>query len=114
MKYFLIVYITVLPTAFSAEWKTGDFKLQLFQDQKGNWVTQNCLKVCSMEIVLKENLKKFPFESSELKGGKNPGSVLCKRILGKVIYLTNGQLTDAYCTYKEETISLSRINNLIF
>ena len=91
-----------------------DNKINLSQDSKGDWSSEKCKSECSIDLVAKENIKLFKFDQDELSGGKNPGSVVCTRILGKVIYLEYEKVSDAFCSYEGSIVSLSRLARLVF
>lgn len=105
MKFILLIFLSTLVHAET--WKTGTFNVSLSKNQDGDWVSRDCLKDCSISDKVSENLKKLGLTHNELQGGLNPGSVLCKRIRGKVIYLTRGDVSQAFCSLGTSTVSLS-------
>ena len=113
MKKIFIILCLLNSQAFTAEWTTGKYKINLNQDSNGDWSSDKCKSECSIDIAAKENIKLFKFDQAELSGGKNPGSVICKRILGQVIYLEHDKVSDAFCSYEGSTVSLSRLARLV-
>jgi hypothetical protein len=112
MKSFLAIFLI----NFSAEavsWITGEYKLELEKDSLGNWVTSNCLKKCDIDELASSYIKTHPLTADDLRGGKNPGSVLCKKMSGKVIYLRLNQEEAAFCNLRNETVSLARLAQMI-
>lgn len=113
MPKILILLFLISTQAFSAEWGSGNYKINLTQDSKGDWGSDKCKSECSIDLAAKENIKLFKIDQDELSGGKNPGSVVCTRILGKVIYLEYDKVSDAFCSYEGSTVSLSRLARLV-
>lgn len=106
---FLALTILFVSSASADTWKTGDYKIDLVKDADGNWVTSNCLKNCAIDEAASSYMKVHSFTPNDLAGGKNPGSVLCRKINGKVIYLNLDDLDDAFCELGKETVSLARV-----
>lgn len=107
MKLLIIFFCSSI--SFAAEWVTGDFKVNLEQDANGDWATQKCLTSCQIDYAAEKSLRDKALSADELSGGKNPGSVLCHRIEGKVLYLENKGVTQTFCSTEGEIISLSRL-----
>lgn len=107
IKIWLILFFYSI--SFAAEWSTGDFKVNLKQDSHGDWTSQKCLTSCQIDSAAEKSLKEKSLTADELSGGKNPGSVLCHRIEGKVLYLENKGGTQAFCSREGEIVSLSRL-----
>lgn len=91
-------------------WKTGDYKIELIKDSEGDWVTKSCLTDCLIDKEIKKSLETTPLSDVELMGGKHPGSAICKRLLGKIIYLKHTDEEEAFCELKNMTLSLSRLS----
>lgn len=112
MKTF--IFLSLLSTQLlAASWNAGDFKIDLTNTKDGDWLSSNCLKECSIDLKARKNLKAQKLTADELQGGKNPGSVICKRIGADVIYLKNETTTQAFCSLDGSVVSLSRLIRLI-
>ncbi len=108
---FLLAFIFLAPQfVLSATWVTGDFKIELVKDSRGDWVTKGCETTCAIDESAKSYMKDHAITSEELSGGKHPGSVLCKKISGKIIYLRFENVEEAFCQLEKETVSLSRLS----
>ena len=100
---FLFLLLSAIPSfAATAEVKTScvdprqmevEGKTQTFcwSEHLDAWVTPSCVnekKVPCGAVQLLENAKNNPekLTSEELHGGKNPGSVLCAKIGGEVMF----------------------------
>ena len=97
----------------SATWKAGSYSVNLTPSADGDWLSKDCLKDCKIESLARKNLKAKSLESSELQGGLNPGSVICKRIGAEVIYLKFETTSQAFCSLGKSVVSLSRLIRLI-
>ena len=112
MKTFIL--LSLLSTSvFSATWKAGSYEVNLTSTKDGDWLSSNCLTNCKIESLARKNLKEKNLDSSELQGGVNPGSVICKRIGGQVIYLKFETTSQAFCSLGSSVVSLSRLIRLI-
>jgi hypothetical protein len=111
MKLFLILSLMVTSIQ-AATWKAGEESFELTQDSQEDWATSGCLKECEMDRLASKILQTTPLKPEDLSGGKNPGSVLCRKILGQVIYLEQGEDTDAFCRLGDQIVSLSRITRI--
>lgn len=108
MKMLLLILVfSFLSTA--ATWSTGEYKIELIKDIKGDWVSSGCEKSCPLIQTAKDYIQKNPLPAEELAGGKHPGSVICKKINGKIIYLRHENSDDAFCELNKDTVSLSKI-----
>lgn len=104
--------LTILLFSFvsgAATWKTGDFKIELTKDSKGDWVSSGCNESCPLILAAKNYIKNNTIPAQELAGGKHPGSVICKKIHGKIIYLRYENSDEAFCELDKNTVSLSKI-----
>jgi hypothetical protein len=110
MTFFLAFIFLVPQLVLSATWVTGDFKIELVKDSRGDWVSKGCETSCSIDERAKTYMKDHTISSEELSGGKHPGSVLCKKINGKIIYLRFENTEEAFCQLEKETVSLSRLS----
>lgn len=73
--------------------RTFDFegqKVTLFWNQEEtSWVSKGCTSPVNCEALRMRDLVsagKTSLRSSELQGGKNPGSVLCAKLSGTVVF----------------------------
>ena len=96
----------------AATWKAGNESFDLTQDSHEDWASSGCLKKCEIDELAAKLLESAPLKTEDLSGGKNPGSVICRKILGKVIYLEQGQETDTFCRMGAHVDSLSRLTRL--
>jgi hypothetical protein len=96
----------------AATWKAGEETFELTEDPKKDWVTSSCLKECEIDRLAAGVLKAAPPTEEELSGGRNPGSVICKKILGQVVYLEREEQTEAFCKHGDSLVSLSRLTRL--
>ena len=108
-KYFLALLLLIASSLYAEEWRTGDYKITLTQDKQGDWVNENCLKTCPLEDEGNKYLRSHHLSAEDLRGGKNPGSVLCHRLQGKVIYLESRSIVQAFCQLSKNTVSLSKL-----
>jgi hypothetical protein len=113
MRIFLGIIALLPQLVFSATWITGDYKIELTKDSRGDWVSKGCETSCSIDESAKNYLKNHTITTEELTGGKHPGSVLCKKISGKIIYLRNENVEEAFCEIENNTVSISRLSQLI-
>ncbi len=111
LKLWCLLFLVT--NSYAAEWMTGDFKVKLEQDSNGDWANDRCMKLCKIDSVAEQSLKLKSLGQDEMMGGKNPGSVLCHRIEGKVVYLKNDKDTQAFCFYEAEVVSLSRLTRKV-
>lgn len=109
MKLFISILL-LCSYSFGATWTTGNYKIELVKDSEGDWVTKSCMTDCSIDKEIKKILETSPLAESDLMGGKHPGSAICKKLSGKVIYLKNGEEEEAFCELKNNTLSLSRLS----
>lgn len=109
--YLLFLVLTLSPVQ-AESWSAGTKKFELIQDAKEDWISENCKIKCSLETSATEYLKNHSI-SSQLEGGKHPGSVLCKAVKGVVVYLEREGESDAFCKRSQEIISLARLYRLI-
>jgi hypothetical protein len=93
----------------AAAWKTGDFTVELTKLEQANWSSANCVKECELTTLAKDFYKTQELTADELQGGKNPGSVVCKKIGGKIIYLEYQDLVEAFCQKDQSIVSLGRL-----
>ena len=112
MKTFILLSL-LSNSLFAASWKAADFSVNLTATKDGDWLSSDCLKECKIESLARKNLKLKNLDSSELQGGVNPGSVICKRIGAEVIYLKFETTSQAFCALGSSVISLSRLIRLI-
>ena len=112
MKVLILLSLLTLPT-LAATWKADTFEVNLTQTHEGDWLSQDCLKNCKIDVLARANLKEQELTTSDLSGGMNPGSVLCRRIQGQVIYLKFETTSQAFCSLGSSTVSLSRLIRLI-
>lgn len=109
MKKIILLLIMSTLTARAATWTSGSFKVELLKDKEGNWVSSNCLSSCKIDQAAKSFLEVQDFSQTDLSGGKNPGSAVCKKINGRVIYLNFEDQDEAFCELDKEIVSLSRL-----
>ncbi len=101
---FLLILVLFSPAAFAAKAETknsecvdarqmkveGKDQKFCWSERLDAWITPACVndKVPCGAIQLLEAAKKYPekLSSEELSGGKNPGSVLCAKIGGEVMF----------------------------
>lgn len=98
--------------AHAATWTSGSFKVELVKDKEGNWVSPNCLTSCKIDEAASSLLKVQELTAADLSGGKNPGSAICKKLNGRVLYLNFEENDEAFCELNKEIVSLSRIGSL--
>ncbi len=108
MKMLLMILSFPLLSS-AATWSTGDYKIDLTKDSRGDWVSSGCEKSCPLIQTAKDYIQKNPLPAEELAGGKHPGSVICKKINGKIIYLRNESSDEAFCELDKNTVSLSKL-----
>jgi hypothetical protein len=92
--------------AHSAFWKTGDYNIELHKSHEGSWMSSDCLKGCQLIVLANDFYKTHNLSTEELVGGKNPGSVLCKKLGGRVLYLENLDTIQAFCQREQQVVSL--------
>lgn len=110
MRYLWFVLLT-----FSVEasiWKAGEENFDLVNDKNEDWVSKSCLDTCEIDIAANKFLASENLIANDLAGGKNPGSILCKKIEGQVIYLEKEGETLAVCRIGSQVVSLSRLTRL--
>ena len=86
----LILTCLFVTSLHAANWKAGDESFELTQDLNEDWASAGCLKKCEIDELAAKLLQAAPLQSEDLSGGKNPGSVICRKILGEVIYMEKG------------------------
>jgi hypothetical protein len=108
----LILTCLIMTSLHAATWKAGNESFELSQDTNEDWASPGCEKKCEIDELAAKLLQSAPLKSEDLAGGKNPGSVICRKILGDVIYLEKGEETDAFCRLGNHMVSLSRLTRL--
>lgn len=113
MKIFLTLFVFMPQLVMSATWRTGDYKIELVKDSRSDWVSKECEISCGIDEKVKNYLKSHSISAEELSGGKHPGSILCKKIKGKIIYLRLENIEEAFCEIEKNTVSISRLSHFI-
>ena len=108
----LMLTCLLITSLQAATWKAGSESFELSQDANEDWASSACIKPCEIDELAGKLLQLSPLKNEDLAGGKNPGSVICRKILGEVIYLEQGEETDAFCRLGTHTVSLSRLTRL--
>ena len=118
MKYFLFFMslsffskaIASEPVPSSEVWNIGEinyvFNVQEKNKPQVSILCNNTLKKCDALLAI-EKKKKIKLSESELKGGKNPGSVTCKKYYsGEVLILRNSAGEESsFCKFKDNSLT---------
>jgi hypothetical protein len=110
VKIIFVLWIILLSAnSIAAIWKTGNFKVELTKLKQAEWASANCVKECELTTLAKDFYMSQDLTATEMQGGKNPGSVVCKKIGGKIIYLEYQDLVEAFCQKDQTIVSLGRL-----
>jgi hypothetical protein len=108
-RTFILCIILLSSYSMAAVWKTGNFKVELTKLEQAEWSSANCVKECELTTLAKDFYKSQELTATEMQGGKNPGSVVCKKVGGKIIYLEFQDLVEAFCQKDQTIVSLGRL-----
>jgi len=102
---YLSTFLFCINIHASEVWKTGDTAVTLMPISDQGFVSKSCLKDCDLKKKAKASLKKL--SEVDTNGGKDPASGYCKTIGGTVTYYRKADDQEAFCTLKDDIISLS-------
>lgn len=104
-KLILLFFLFSSFLGHAAEWTLGDKKFDLIKINDQGHVSANCQKECELKTLAQKNLSKL--NDLKITGGKDPASIYCKLLQGKVLYMAHEDLEETFCFYKKDIISLS-------
>lgn len=102
---FFSLFFSSVSIASEASFKMGEESFSLHKIDDQGFVSKGCVGECELKEVIKRNLGKL--SGLKITGGKNPASVLCKIIKGKVVFMEKDDVEETFCLYKDDIISLS-------
>lgn len=114
MKFFFSIIFIISSAAFgnecSEEYKfkfdNGEKTLCLLKEKKV-LVSENCKKLdCdAVKIAFSKKIKTIKIDVSELEGGKNPSTLLCKKLEGK-LFLGISEISHQqyFCQFKDNSL----------
>lgn len=114
MKFFcLFVFMltsTVLASECSEEYKfkfdSGEKEICLLKEKK-ILVSNDCQKSdCeAIKVLSSKKMKEVKIEVAELEGGKNPSTLLCKKLNGKLLLATSELSHQHYfCQFEDDSL----------
>ena len=121
-KIILLFFMMQIPCAIASpkmalnksNWKIRKQSIEMVRSSSGHiHMSSNCLshKKC-LALLAQKNAKNIKFAPVDLKGGKNPGSVLCLKLGGQDMQGTNKYGPLSFCRFEDNSYIESALLNL--